>query len=75
MIGKHEAALANFLERYFAAVGETPAMPIPEIASTLITIFKGFALCRQNRDEVPVRSNKVVRLLLNMPVGPTPVGD
>lgn len=68
MIGKHEVALGGFLERYFAAVGETPMFPIAELAAMLITIFKGFALCRQNRPDGPVTSGKIVRILLDMPI-------
>lgn len=68
MIVKHEAAIADFLERYFAKVGETPVMPIPELASALITIFKGFSLARQNRPGAPINSSKVARLLMGMPI-------
>lgn len=68
MILKHEAAIADFLERYFAKVGETPVMPIPELASALITIFKGFSLARQNRPGAPINSSKVSRLLMGMPL-------
>lgn len=68
MIVKHEAAIASYLERYFATVGETPVMPIPELASALITIFKGFSLARQNRPGAPINSSKVSRLLMGMPI-------
>jgi AcrR family transcriptional regulator len=68
MIAKHEAAIADYLTRYFAKVSETPVMPIPELASALITIFKGFSLSRQNRPDAPVNSSKVARLLMGMPI-------
>lgn len=68
MIAKHEAAIADYLERYFAKVGEKPVMPIPELASALITIFKGFSLARQNRPGAPINSSKVSRLLMGMPI-------
>lgn len=68
MIGKHELALGGFLERYFAAVGETPVVPIAALATMIITVFKGFALCRQNRPDGPVTSGKIVRILLDMPI-------
>lgn len=68
MIVKHEAAIADFLERYFATTGDKPVMPIPELASALITIFKGFSLARQNRPGAPINSSKVARLLMGMPI-------
>lgn len=67
LIDQHEAGLAKFLAEYFAAVGEQPAMPLNQLASTLITLFKGFALSRQNRDDMPVTSAKAVRILLGLP--------
>ena len=42
--------------------------PIAELTAMLITIFKGFALCRQNRPDGPATSGKVVRILLDMPI-------
>ena len=69
LIGKHEAALANFLGQYFNAVGESPVMPVDQLASTLITLFKGFALTHQNRPDMQVTSAKAVRCLLGLPVG------
>ena len=66
LIGKHEAALAEFLGRYFEAIGEVPRMPIDELASTLITIFKGFALVRQNRPDYAATSAPVTKMLLNI---------
>jgi len=68
LISRHEQALAGFLERYFAAIGEEPKLPIEELTASLLTIFKGFALCRQNRPEAPVKSGPIVRLLLNIPI-------
>ena len=38
----------------------------PLLATTLIALFKGFALSRQNR-EMPVSSAKAVRILLGLP--------
>lgn len=67
MIARHEAALSDYLDRYFAKVGEQPVMPVPELAAALITIFKGFSLSRQNRPGAPINSAKVVRLLMGMP--------
>ena len=68
MIAKHEAALGQFLARYFEVAELKPVMPIPALASTLLTIFKGFALSRQNRPDGPVTSAGVVRLLMGLPV-------
>ncbi|MGH6728624.1 MAG: TetR/AcrR family transcriptional regulator [Sphingomicrobium sp.] len=68
MIAKHEAALGQFLTRYFEVAELKPEMPIPALASTLLTIFKGFALSRQNRPDGPVTSAGVVRLLMGLPV-------
>ena len=67
LIDQHEAGLAKFLGEYFAAVGEQPAMPLDQLASTLIALFKGFALSRQNRSDMPVTSAKAVRILLGLP--------
>lgn len=68
LIGKHEAALALFLGRYFEAVGEEPPMPLEELATTLTSLFKGFALTRQNRPDMPVSSGKAMRILLGLDV-------
>jgi AcrR family transcriptional regulator len=67
LIGKHEAALGDFLRHYFAAVGGTPTMAIDELSSTLITLFKGFALIRQNRPDLDVTSAKAVKILIGLP--------
>ena len=67
LIGKHETALGEFLGRYFELVGETPPMPVAELASTLVTVFKGFALVRQNRPNHQVTSARVAKMLLNIP--------
>ena len=66
LIDKHEAALAIFLGRYFEAVGEAPPMPLPELATTLTSLFKGFALTRQNRPDMPVSSARTMRILLGL---------
>ena len=66
LIDKHEAALATFLGRYFDAVGEEPPMPLGELATTLTSLFKGFALTRQNRPDMPVTSAKLMRILLRL---------
>ena len=70
MIVEHEERLAGFLSRYFQAVDETPALPALELSRALITIFKGFALSRQNRPLDPPNSALVVRHLLGLPVVP-----
>lgn len=75
MIVEHEAKLAAFLERYFEAVGEKPALCPMELSRALITIFKGFALSRQNRPVGPPSSAKVVRYLLGLPITPNGVTD
>ncbi|MEO6432352.1 MAG: TetR/AcrR family transcriptional regulator [Sphingomicrobium sp.] len=68
MIAKHEAALCAFLERYYALVDRRPLMPIADLATALITVFKGFSLARQNRPNSSINSAKVVRLLMGMPI-------
>lgn len=70
MIAGYEERLGDFISRYFDAVGETPTIPPIELAQILITAFKGYALCRQNRTEDPPRSAKMVRLLLGLPIAP-----
>ena len=73
MIAGHEAALTDFLEQYFKLVEEQPAMPVAVLASSLITIFKGFALARQNRSDHSVNSAASVRHLMGLPAaGPPP---
>ena len=66
MIGRHEDALALFLDRYFKAVREEPPMPLAELATTLTSLFKGFALTRQNRPDMPVSSARTMRILLGL---------
>lgn len=70
MIVEHEEKLAAFVERYFSAVGETPTMAPIELSRTLITVFKGFALSRQNRPVDPPSSALVARHLLGLPMTP-----
>ena len=67
LIDKHESGLAKFLERYFEAVKEQPPMPLDHLAASLIALFKGFALSRQNRNDMPVSSAKAVRILMGLP--------
>ena len=67
MIAGHEAALTDFLTQYFRLVGETPALPAAALASSLITIFKGFALARPNRSDGSPTSAAGVRLLMGLP--------
>ncbi len=74
MIVQHEQQLGGFLQRYFEAVGETPALPPMELAKALITAFKGFALARQNRLADPPTSAMMVRHLLGLPVVPNDKG-
>jgi AcrR family transcriptional regulator len=66
LIETHETALAQFLGRYFAAVGGEPPMPLPELATTLTSLFKGFALTRQNRPNLAVSSARTMRILLGL---------
>lgn len=69
MVAGHEARLADFLDRYFRLVGDSPTIPPQELARALITVFKGFALSRYNRPIDPPNSAKTVRLLMRLPVG------
>jgi len=66
LIDKHEQALAVFLGRYFEIIGEEPPMPLGDLATTLTSLFKGFALTRQNRPEIPVSSGRAIRILLGI---------
>jgi AcrR family transcriptional regulator len=68
LVGKHEAAMARFLDHYFEALGEEPIMPTSELAATLVALFKGFALSHQNRPDMPVTSAKAVRCLIGLPL-------
>ena len=75
MIVQHEEKLAAFLQRYFQAVGEIPSMPPLEMSRALITVFKGFALSRQNRPVDPPSSAMMVRHLLGLAVVSTDGSD
>jgi len=66
LIVKHELALAQFLGSYFDALGEAPPMPLDELATTLTSLFKGFALTRQNRPDMPASSARAMRILLGL---------
>lgn len=67
LIEQHESAIASFLDHYFKATGTRPVMPIDQLTATLIALFKGFALSRHNRSDMPVGSSSAVRLLLGLP--------
>lgn len=70
LVVEHEAGIAAFLQNYFARTGARPSLPVTEIAAVLITIFKGFALTRQNRPGPALSSAGVARLLLGLPTNP-----
>jgi AcrR family transcriptional regulator len=67
LIDQHEAKIAKFLDHYFTATGTTPTMPLDQLTATLVALFKGFALSRHNRSDMPVGSASAVRLLLGLP--------
>lgn len=67
LIDQHEATIAKFLDHYFQATGTRPPMPLDQLTATLIALFKGFALSRHNRSDMPVGSASAVRLLLGLP--------
>lgn len=68
MTVRHEAAMTDFLHLYFRTIGETAPLPLPALATTIITIYKGFALCRREGQAGGPRSAQVARLLLRMPL-------
>ncbi len=67
LIEQHEATITRILEHYFSATGTTPVMPLDQLTATLVALFKGFALSRHNRSDMPVSSASAVRLLLGLP--------
>jgi AcrR family transcriptional regulator len=67
MITKHETAITRFLDHYFRATGMRPPMPLDQLTATLMALFKGFALRRHNRPDMPVGSARAVRLFLGLP--------
>lgn len=67
MIDQHEATIARFLDHYFRATKVRPPMPIYQLTATLMALFKGFALSRHNRNDMPVGSASAVRLFLGLP--------
>ena len=66
LIERHEATISKVLDHYFAAMGTKPPMPLPQLTATLVALFKGFALSRHNRSDMPVSSASAVRLLLGL---------
>ena len=66
LIEQHEATISKVLDHYFAATGTKPPMPLHQLTATLVALFKGFALSRHNRSDMPVSSASVVRLLLGL---------
>ncbi len=71
LIEQHEATIAKFLDHYFKATNLSPPMPVDQLTATLVALFKGFALSRHNRGDMPVGSASAVRLFLGLPT-PTP---
>ena len=67
MIDEHEAAIAKFLDHYFRATKIRPPMPLDQLTATLMALFKGFALTRHNRRDMPVGAASAVRLFLGLP--------
>lgn len=67
LIEQHEATITKVLDHYFTATGTKPPMPLDQLTATLVALFKGFALSRHNRSDMPVGSSSAVRLLLGLP--------
>jgi AcrR family transcriptional regulator len=67
LIEQHEATIAKFLDHYFRATNVAPPMPLDQLTATLVALFKGFALSRHNRQDMPVGSASAVRLFLGLP--------
>jgi AcrR family transcriptional regulator len=57
-----------FLEQYFDLVDRDPAMPIDELASTMIALSKAVALARLTRHSATLNTARAVRTMMGMPV-------
>ena len=70
----YEDNLRSVLERYYARIGIDSAIPLDELATTIITMVKGFALARQNRPERRMNLCWLLARLLDMPDQPCVTG-
>ena len=49
-------------------MGREPPMPVDELAKTIIALLRAVALARQTRHSATLKTEKVIRILLGMPV-------
>ena len=66
----YEDNFRSILERYYQRIGQSPRIPLDELATTIITMVKGFALARQNRPERRMNMCWLLARLLDMPEQP-----
>jgi AcrR family transcriptional regulator len=68
IVAKQHEVVSRFLARYFEAVARDPLMPLDELGKTILAVSRTVALARQTRHSATLRSAKVIRILLGMPV-------
>lgn len=68
VVGKQHNVVSQILARYFELMGREPPMPVDELAKTIIALLRAVALARQTRHSATLKTEKVIRILLGMPV-------
>jgi AcrR family transcriptional regulator len=64
---RQRAAVCQLLDNYFHLVDRDPAMPMEELASSMMALSKAVALARQTSHSTQLTSARAVRILLGMP--------
>jgi AcrR family transcriptional regulator len=67
LVTAYEDRFAAVLERFHRETGHVPAIPLDQMATTIITMVKGFALARQNRPERAASLTWLIGRLLGLP--------
>ena len=68
VVGKQHNVVSQILARYFELMEREPPMPVDELAKTIIVLLRAVALARQTRHSATLKTEKVIRILLGMPV-------
>lgn len=67
VIARHQAAITNMLDRYYAIVGRDPPMPLDQLAAFTFAFAEGFALRRQTRPDQQLDFPTAMKILLGVP--------
>jgi len=68
VVGKQHNVVSQILARYFELMGREPPMPVDELAKTIIALLRAVSLARHTRHSATRKTEKVIRILLGMPV-------